>query len=90
MSASEKNNKKKVLVAASIAGLLALSGVAVTPTAHAAGDKCYGVNKCAGTGACGGVGHSCAGQNSCKGKGWLEIDSDTCLKIEGGSLKSAE
>jgi uncharacterized membrane protein len=54
--------------------------------AHAAGDRCYGVNACKGTGDCGGKGYSCAGQNACKGQGWLAIDEETCLKIEGGRL----
>lgn len=79
---------KKALVAASLAGLLAVTGASLlnNPPAQAAGDHCYGVNKCKGTGDCGGKGHSCAGMNECKGQGWLEIDSDTCLKIQGGRL----
>lgn len=86
-----KVNKKKALVAASVAGLLALSGMVLsTSPAQAAGDKCYGVNKCHGTGACGGKGHACAGKNACGGQGWLEIDAETCLKINGGSLTPAE
>jgi uncharacterized membrane protein len=79
----------RVLLASAVAGLLALG--AVSGTAQAAEEKgekvkCYGVNKCKGTGACGGKGHSCAGKNACKGQGYLELDKDTCLKIEGGRL----
>jgi len=85
-----KRNKKRALVAASVAGLLAMTGVALmsAPTAHAAGTHCYGINACKGTGDCGGKGHSCAGKNGCEGKGWISIkDEATCLKIQGGSLK---
>ena len=85
MRGSVKNGG--ALLASAVAGLLVMAGAA--PTAPAAeGDKvhCYGVNKCKGTGTCGGKGHSCAGENSCKGQGYLDIDEETCLKIEGGRL----
>ena len=85
--------KKRALVAASVAGLLAaglfgLGSRAQANESEEAGDDtpCYGINKCKGVGACGGAGHSCAGQNACKGQGYLEIEKDTCLKIEGGRL----
>ncbi len=81
-------NKKSALLASAITGLLVLAGVAGTASAEDAKKvHCYGVNKCKGTGACGGKGHSCAGENSCKGQGFLDIDEETCLKIEGGRLK---
>jgi len=74
---------KAALITAAVAGLVTLGAA----NAQADSDKqCYGVNKCKGTGACGGPGHSCAGNNGCKGQGWLEIDKDTCLKLEGGRL----
>ena len=85
------DGKQRVLVAASVAGLLA-AGLAAAGAAHAdetnAGKKvpCYGINKCKGTGACGGAGHSCAGVNACKGQGYIDLEADTCLKIEGGRL----
>jgi uncharacterized membrane protein len=82
---------KQALVAASVAGLLALAGAA--SAAHhdhgAAGGSdapCYGINKCKGAGECGGKGSSCAGSNACKGQGWLKLNKETCLKIEGGRL----
>jgi len=90
-----RSTSTKVLMASAVAGLLAL-GVAGTASAdEAAGKddskvKCYGVNKCKGTGACGGAGYSCAGNNACKGQGWLHIDKDTCLKIQGGRLTPEE
>ena len=84
------SKKKRTLVAASVAGLLAVTGVvALASNAFAAeGDKvaCYGANKCKGTGECGGKGHSCAGQNACKGEGVLKTTSAECLAMEGGRL----
>ncbi|HXV37676.1 MAG TPA: hypothetical protein VEC18_11035 [Myxococcota bacterium] len=81
------SNRTGMLLASAVAGLLSLGAVAGTAAAEE-GEKvhCYGVNKCKGTGACGGKGHSCAGENACKGQGFLEIDKETCLKIEGGRL----
>jgi uncharacterized membrane protein len=81
-------NKKGVLIASAVAGLLVAAGMAGTASAEDAKKvHCYGVNKCKGTGACGGKGHSCAGENGCKGQGFLDIDEETCLKIQGGRLK---
>ena len=78
------------LLASAVAGLLMTTGVATTAAASdGEAVHCYGVNKCKGTGACGGKGHSCAGENSCKGQGFLDVDKDTCLKIEGGRLTPA-
>jgi hypothetical protein len=50
-------------------------------TAH-----CYGINKCQGTGDCGGKGHACAGKNACNGQGYIDLDEEDCLRIEGGRL----
>lgn len=82
---------QRALLAASVAGLLAAAGVSLGQQAQAAEEggeavHCYGINKCQGTGDCGGKGHSCAGQNGCKGQGYLELDQDDCLRIEGGRL----
>ena len=87
--------KKRALVAASVAGLLAAGLFGLGSRAQANENEgeeaddhtpCYGINKCKGVGACGGAGHSCAGQNACKGQGYLELEKDACLKIEGGRL----
>ena len=76
-----------MLLASAVTGLLTLAAPAGTATAGDAEKvHCYGVNKCKATGACGGKGHSCAGENACKGQGYLDIDKETCLKIEGGRL----
>lgn len=92
MSESQKN-KKYAMLAASIAGLMAVSAApALAHEGHAdmmGGDgvACYGVNACKGQGVCGGKGHGCAGENSCKGKGWIKVaDQQACLGMEGGSL----
>lgn len=80
-------NKKKMILAASIAGLMAVAATPLFATnANAADGHCYGVNKCKGAGACGGKDNSCGGQNACAGQGWLDINADTCMKIEGGRL----
>ena len=84
-------NKKRALVAASVAGLLAAAGLAsLNGSAHAeektGNVPCYGINKCKGTGECGGKSHSCSGKNECKGQGYVALPKDTCLKIEGGRL----
>ncbi len=76
-----------MLLASAVTGLLALAAPVGTAMAGDAETvHCYGVNKCKGTGDCGGKGHSCAGENACKGQGFLDIDQETCLKIEGGRL----
>lgn len=85
------SDKRKMLTASAVAGLLAFGAMASPATAadEAKGEKvkCYGVNECKGTGACGGAGHACAGQNGCKGQGFIEVDSqDACLKMKGGRL----
>jgi len=80
-------NKGSLLLASAVAGMLALAA----PISTARADEpqkveCYGINKCKGMSDCGGKGHSCAGENACKGQGFLKVDRDTCLKIEGGRL----
>lgn len=87
------------LLIASLAGAFAAAPAAFAAGATPAeGDKvhCYGVNKCKGTGDCGGKGHSCSSQNSCKRQAFIEMDKNTCLRLDGGRLtaevdgKSAE
>ena len=89
--------KTRSLLVAALAGALALPAAVRAQDSNAApddGDKkpCWGVNKCKGTGDCGSEGcrHSgCHGSNACKGQGFLRINPDTCLKIQGGSLTKA-
>ncbi|MBI3315475.1 MAG: hypothetical protein HYZ87_00665 [Candidatus Omnitrophica bacterium] len=79
--------KKKMLVAASVAGLLAVSGLAGSAnTVYAEDVHCSGVNACKGTGECGGKGHACAGKNACKGQGWIKTASAEACKTMGGMI----
>ena len=80
--------KKSKLIAASIAGLMAMGTIAVATAqaAPAAGVACYGLNACKGTGECGGKGHACAGKNACKGAGFMNKDSAEACTTAGGKL----
>lgn len=82
------------LLIASLAGVLALPTLALAQDTGTpeSGEKvkCYGVNKCKETGDCGGPGHSCANQNTCKRQGYVDMDKDTCLRLDGGRLTPNE
>lgn len=80
--------KQRVVLAAAVAGLVAAGVVSFGSHVQAEEEHvpCYGINKCKGTGDCGGKGHACSGKNECKGQGFLKLEEDTCLKIEGGRL----
>ena len=81
------SNRKKALLAASIAGLMTMATtVAATQAQAAEAVPCYGINACKGTGDCGGKGYSCAGKNACKGQGFIQLQADVCTRIEGGKL----
>jgi len=87
-------SKSRRVLIASLASALTLPAL-VGAQGQTAGDggekvKCYGVNKCKATGDCGGPGHSCANQNSCKRQGYIEMDKETCLRIDGGRLTPNE
>ena len=88
----QKPSSRSILVA-SLAGVLTVPlamATRGTTSAHEIEEvHCYGVNKCKGVGDCGGVGHSCAGQNACNRQGYLDMDKELCLKIDGGRLTEA-
>ena len=91
------SNRKKALLAASIAGIVAVSASMIATNAQAdetqADTKpapCYGINACKGTGDCGGKGYSCAGKNACKGQGFISLKADVCSRINGGSLTAPQ
>ena len=87
-----KKSKKNALIAASVAGLLAVSGFAMSKTAFAEDDvNCAGVNACSGKGQCGSKtgGNSCAGKNSCKGKGVVMVSKAACDAL-GGTVEAAK
>ena len=84
-------DKKKALLRASIAGLIAVGSITAaqgiaSADMNSSGVPCYGINACKGTGDCGGKGYSCHGNNACKGQGFLNLPADTCAKIQGGKL----
>jgi len=89
-----ERKKHRALLTASVAGLLAFvsSGMVSQAVQAEEGEAvpCYGINKCKGVGECGGKGHSCAGLNECAGQGYIEVDEETCLKIQGGRLTEEE
>jgi len=87
------DKKKKMLIAASVAGLIATAGSGILSQAYAAQgelEHCYGVNACKGAGACGSKvgGNSCAGKNACKGTGFVDVAKGSCMKIQGGKLSA--
>ena len=83
-------SKKKMLVAASIAGLMTVAAsAAASPVLVVEAVPCYGINACKGTGDCGGKGYSCAGKNACKGQGFIKLQADMCTRINGGTLTAA-
>ena len=86
------SKSRRILVAslASALTLPALVGAGDKPAGDGEKVRCYGVNKCKATGDCGGPGHSCANQNSCKREGYIDIDKETCLRIDGGRLTPNE
>ena len=88
-----EGKNSRALLAASVAGMLAAGSVLLAQSAQAhegeANEEkasCYGINKCKGAGDCGGKGHACAGKNACAGQGYISLNKDTCLKIQGGRL----
>ena len=85
-------SKKSKMIAASVAGLLAMGTMTVAAHAEmgAAGVPCYGINACKGTGDCGGKGHACAGKNACKGAGFVKADTAEACTAKGGTLQAAE
>jgi hypothetical protein len=56
------------------------------------GVPCWGVNRCKGLGDCGAAGcrsSGCHGSNACRRKGFIRLQKETCLKVEGGRLTKA-
>ena len=84
----------RILLIASLASALALPLMAAKEKNKKKASEevvhCYGVNKCKGVGDCGGQGHSCKGENACKRQSFIDMDKDTCLKLDGGRLTAEE
>lgn len=79
-------SKNRRLLIASLASALTIPAAALPADEQPEKVHCYGVNKCKGVGDCGGPGQSCAGSNACKRQGFIDMDKDTCLKLDGGRL----
>ena len=82
-----KKSTKKALIAASVAGLIAVSGFTMAKAAFAEDVACSGVNACSGKGQCGGKDHACGGKNSCKGKGVVTVSQAACDAL-GGTVQA--
>ena len=88
-------SKKKLLVAASIAGLMASTSVAMAGSAFPGHDSmnksCGGMNGCKGshgckqTNSCKSGKHSCSG-NGCPSKSASNATVDATAKVENGQL----
>ncbi len=84
-------DKKRVLVAAAIAGIMASSTVAMAGSAFPGGDSmnkshcskngCNSMNSCKGKSACKGT-HACKGGNSCK-------SAEAAAEVVDGALKTS-
>lgn len=86
-----KRSKKRTLLAASVAGLLAVAGaISTAGIVYAEGAHCAGINACKGTGECGGKGHGCAGKNECKGQGWVTQATEAECITAGGTVLPIE
>ena len=86
-------SKNRRILIASLTTALAVPAFAGAEEANKGESEtvhCYGVNKCKETGDCGGPGHSCANQNACKRKGYVDMDKETCLRLDGGRLTPNE
>lgn len=86
----KKLSKKRVLLAASVAGLLTVVGVMAKAGVVYADVHCAGINACKGQGECGGKGNSCAGKNECKGKGWITKKTAADCTTVGGTVLPVE
>lgn len=92
------NLKSKTMLAAALAGALAIPALAraADPTGAAKDDggkvPCWGINKCKGTGDCSADGcraHGCHGTNACTGQGFIRQEKEICLRITNGRLEKA-
>jgi len=86
--------KKKQLIAAGIAGTLAVGGAqAGVPDAPTEWEKCAGIAK-AGMNDCGALdgSHNCAGQAQSDNLDieWVYVPKGTCAKITGGVVRAVK
>lgn len=94
-------NKKSLLTAAAISGLMLSATGCATDSAKTTESQvmCYGVNSCKGQGVCAGKVDACSGKNgceakatchghnSCKGKGFIKLSKADCDAKGGKAAK---
>jgi uncharacterized membrane protein len=76
---------KQQLIAAAVAGLVALAAISLPAAADEDKEKCYGVAQ-AGKNDCAANGHACAGQSktSKDADEWIYVPTGTCERLVGG------
>lgn len=84
-----KRRTKRALLAASIAGIVAVAGAMANAGVVYADVQCAGINACKGQGECGGKASSCAGKNACKGQGWVTRAAEQECLDAGGTIVPA-
>ena len=69
--------------ALALAGAVAVSGLAMTPVAEAAGTKCYGIAKKGENDCKAGPGTSCSGTSTVdyQGNAWKLVKKGTCTQV---------
>lgn len=78
---------KKLLLAAAITGVIAMTSIQTVAAADGTTEKCYGVAK-AGKNDCASAAHACAGHGTMdkSGSEWVKLPKGTCERLVGGSL----
>lgn len=78
---------KKLLLAAAITGVMAMTSIQTVAAADETTEKCYGVAK-AGKNDCASAAHACAGHGTMdkSGSEWVKLPKGTCERLVGGSL----
>ncbi len=83
-------NRRGVMIAAAVGGLIAAGGLSQASAADAAAgnEKCFGVVR-AGKNDCATPAHSCQGEarKDRDAREWIYLPKGTCERIAGGSLK---
>ena len=78
---------KKLLLAAAITGVMAMTSIQTVAAADEGMEKCYGVAK-AGKNDCASAAHACAGHGTMdrSGSEWVKLPKGTCERLVDGSL----
>ena len=78
---------KKLLLAAAITGVMAMTSIQTVAAADEGMEKCYGVAK-AGKNDCASAAHACAGHGTMdkSGSEWVKLPKGSCERLVDGSL----